>query len=175
MNTFEGYISQEKSSARETLHIRNQMLLLTPLNCYQPETMVATLTNSEIRRRNLKFLIDTKFDGVAARFAEKLGIRRQGVSRYFMDEDNEHSRNIGDDFARKIEETLNLPSGYMDSLAENNDPLDVVSDDVEFPAAIQAIFLLLDQTWGKDFCSFSPNRRAQEFLTVYNKLYTELK
>lgn len=69
----------------------------------------------DIRRTNLKAIIDTKFNGKAGRLADAVGKKRPQIYRLFSDAEN--SRDIGEELARDIEAKLGLPRGYLDSLS----------------------------------------------------------
>lgn len=75
---------------------------------------------SEIRATRLKEVIDTMFNGVASRLAEKIERQPAYVYRLFT-EKPEHRRKIGEDLARDIEVKLGLQRGYLDSLSAAGD------------------------------------------------------
>lgn len=70
---------------------------------------------SDIRRIRLQQIIDEHFKGVQAAFCEKADIDSSYISRIFT-AIPEHRRNIGEKIARKIEDRVGLPPGYMDTL-----------------------------------------------------------
>jgi len=85
------------------------------------------MENKEIRRNNLQELLDAylKDSGsTKAGFADACGISAPQLSQMLGDNS---VRNVGDKMARKIELSLNLPSGWMDSL-HNNDKADLESN-----------------------------------------------
>ncbi|KHS87099.1 LexA family protein [Pectobacterium brasiliense] len=73
------------------------------------------MESKEIRRANLAYLLDEHIGNGAtkASFAEKAGISAQLLSQRIGDN---AFRNIGDAMARKIEDSLGLPNGWMDVL-----------------------------------------------------------
>jgi hypothetical protein len=68
----------------------------------------------EIRKRRLQQLIISRFGGVMARLAEKIGRQSSYVARV-LSENSEHSRNIGEKLAREIEVACDLATGYLDT------------------------------------------------------------
>lgn len=78
------------------------------------------MENKEIRKANLESLIEQKKleSGMTkAQFAESIDTSPAALSQLMGDKPN---RNIGDKMARKIENALNLPSGWMDTLHSND-------------------------------------------------------
>lgn len=73
----------------------------------------------EIRRRNLKRLMDREFGlgarGAQSRLAERLGKPQNFLSRCLFDPDKKGAKNIGEDFAREIEDAFKLDRYAMDS------------------------------------------------------------
>lgn len=63
----------------------------------------------DIRRDNLKDLIDREFNGVQSRLAERMGIEPNLVSRW-----SNNKKKIGDTVARKIEKAGNKPTNWLD-------------------------------------------------------------
>jgi len=77
-------------------------------------------TSQEIRRENLKYLIQTKYNGVANRMAKDTGIAQMQIARVFLKTKN--AREVGEVLARRIEEACGLESGWMDQIhAQSND------------------------------------------------------
>ncbi|WP_195759015.1 S24 family peptidase [Pseudomonas syringae] len=72
----------------------------------------------EIRRYNLRQLVKTRYGGVTARLAEKIGRQASYVARVLSD-NSEHARNIGEKLAREIEEACDLPVGFLDELEDD--------------------------------------------------------
>lgn len=71
----------------------------------------------DVRRANLQALIDEKFEGVAGRLADAIGKKRPLVYRIFATTP-ESRREIGEAFAREIEQKLGLDSGWLDRTTE---------------------------------------------------------
>ncbi|MBO0256071.1 helix-turn-helix domain-containing protein [Escherichia coli] len=63
----------------------------------------------DIRRDNLKDLIDREFNGVQSRLAERMEIEPNLVSRW-----SNNKKKIGDTVARKIEKAGNKPTNWLD-------------------------------------------------------------
>lgn len=63
----------------------------------------------EIRRNNLAKLIEEQFGGKQSRLADKIDRQRGYVSRLLKG-----TKNIGEDFARHVEESVGLPRGTLD-------------------------------------------------------------
>lgn len=72
----------------------------------------------DIRRRRVRTLIDTRFDGVDAQFAGAIDRSPTSVARWFIKSKN--GRGIGERVARDIERRLRLPAGWLDTEAENH-------------------------------------------------------
>lgn len=69
-------------------------------------------TVQDIRRENLRYLIQIKFGGVANRMATETGIKQMQIARVFLNTDNR--REVGERLARRIEEVCGLERGWMD-------------------------------------------------------------
>ena len=69
-------------------------------------------TSADIRRENLRYLIDTKFQGVKNRLANHVGVAHMQIARIFHA--GETARNVGDKLARKIEAGCGLETGWLD-------------------------------------------------------------
>ena len=69
-------------------------------------------TSADIRRENLRYLIDTKFQGVKNRLANHIGVTHMQIARIFHA--GESARNVGDRLARKIEAGCDLATGWLD-------------------------------------------------------------
>ncbi|MEN9419178.1 MAG: hypothetical protein RI988_2798 [Pseudomonadota bacterium] len=74
----------------------------------------------EIRRNNLRAIVDALAEGKQARMAEKLARPANLISRYLK------TKNIGDDFARLVEEAYGLQLGCMDTPFEVPAPGELV-------------------------------------------------
>ncbi|AOY00119.1 S24 family peptidase [Jeongeupia sp. USM3] len=68
---------------------------------------------AEIRRRNLRQLIRSRFDGTAANLAQLIG-RQPGYVSRLLTENEDHRRNLGEKLARDIEAQCGLPTGWLD-------------------------------------------------------------
>lgn len=64
---------------------------------------------NDIRRENLRDIIDRDFNGTQSRLAERMTIQANLVSRWVKGH-----KNIGDNAARKIERVAGRPSNWMD-------------------------------------------------------------
>ncbi|WP_272517741.1 MULTISPECIES: S24 family peptidase [unclassified Providencia] len=73
------------------------------------------MENKDIRRANLRALMSEYLSSGynKAQFADKLGMPAAQLSQLTSDKE---VRNIGDVLARKIEDSLSLPNGWMDTL-----------------------------------------------------------
>lgn len=69
---------------------------------------------SDIRRDNLRLLMNSRFEGRQARIADALGKSANYISRCLATPDSSGAKKIGEDLAREIEETLGLPRYAMD-------------------------------------------------------------
>ena len=67
-----------------------------------------TKSSGDIRKRKLKYLIDTAFNGRQLDFCDKSDVAQSLVSRYL------HGKVIGDNMARKIELACGLDPGWLD-------------------------------------------------------------
>lgn len=97
------------------MNITQQVQLLQP-ECTQrlispagAESYIRGMDIYEIRRNNLRVLIEALGDGKQARVAEKLERPANLVSRYLK------TKKIGDDMARHIEAVYELQPGCMDT------------------------------------------------------------
>lgn len=70
------------------------------------------MTKADLRRSLLRSLIDDRFDGIAARFADEVGITPSYVSRMLYPEGKAGAKRIGEDSVEKIEAALGIP-GYF--------------------------------------------------------------
>jgi len=70
------------------------------------------MTKAERRRQLLRALISDRFDGIAARFADAVGIAPSYVSRMLYADGKAGAKGIGEDSIEKIEAALNIP-GYF--------------------------------------------------------------
>jgi len=67
----------------------------------------------ETRRANLRWLIDTEFDGIDAKLARQAGLHPSQISRALS---ANSSTEIGNRLARRIEEKTEKPEGWMDEM-----------------------------------------------------------
>ena len=72
-------------------------------------------TIGEIRRTNLRRLIDEKYEGVVQRLAKDCGIQHSQLWRVLKEEQVVgQPRYVGERLARRIEEAVGLHNGWMD-------------------------------------------------------------
>lgn len=73
----------------------------------------------DVRRHNLKKLMDTKYGvgarGAQSRLAEKLKKPQNFISRCLFDPEKKGAKTIGEDFAREIEAEFELPRYALDA------------------------------------------------------------
>lgn len=65
------------------------------------------------RRENLRKLILDKYQGNRAAFARAAGVHQNQIN-LLLSSNEDHRRNLGEALARKMEETVGLPTGYFD-------------------------------------------------------------
>lgn len=70
---------------------------------------------AELRKKNIRHLVLYRFEGNRARFGKAADVAANQVNLMLTDNE-EHRRNCSEDLARRIEENLNLPSGYLDKM-----------------------------------------------------------
>lgn len=70
------------------------------------------MTKADRRRELLRHLIQERFSGVSARFADAVGITPSYVSRMLYPEGKAGAKRIGEDSIEKIEQALGIP-GYF--------------------------------------------------------------
>tara|TARA_E500000178_G_scaffold318673_1_gene340313 strand:+ start:579 stop:980 length:402 start_codon:yes stop_codon:yes gene_type:complete len=81
-------------------------------NCLITTEILTVRTAADIRRENLRYLIDTKFQGVRNRLAKHIGVTHMQIARIFHS--GSSARNVGDRLARKIELGCELETGWLD-------------------------------------------------------------
>ena len=82
----------------------------------------------EIRKKNLRRLIDDRYDGVVQRLAKDCNIQHSQLWRVLKDERVEgQPRYVGERLARKIEEAVGLHVGWMDQEQDRQSSEMVVS------------------------------------------------
>jgi len=67
----------------------------------------------EIRRRNLAYIVESEYGGVARQFGLDVGLDSSYVSRIFSDKPASR-RSVGNKLARKLEKSLGKPKGWLD-------------------------------------------------------------
>lgn len=99
----------------------------------------------EVRRRNLKALMDREFGvnarGAQTRLAEKLEKPQNFISRCLADPDRAGSKTIGEDFAREIEEKFGLARYALDLPIGEIGPESNVQPAPQQPAQLRAAAL----------------------------------
>lgn len=96
----------------------------------------------DIRRQNLRAVIEAEFGGVPARLARALGCQPTSISR--LTSSAASKRNMGDKMARDIERAAGRPDGWMDILHDAEmDPLTSAITDL-VPAERQAVLAFVD-------------------------------
>ena len=107
----------------------------------------------DIRKDNLKYIIDTRFSGVVNRTARAIGVQQSQIARVFAK--GEYRRNVGDNLARRIEMSLNLEEGWLDQEHASADALSVKLSHLEHGqrAAVEAI---IDQFIASSKFSYGP-------------------
>lgn len=68
----------------------------------------------DIRRRNLRRLIQMNFDDNQSLFARTINRSESYVNRLLAQTDNEHGKNLGEKLARDIESRLRIDPGWFD-------------------------------------------------------------
>ena len=82
-------------------------------------------TVGEIRRENLRRVVDTHYGGVMRRLAVALNVQQIQLSRIYS-KNATSRREIGNDLARNIEAVAGLPRGWMDQV--HDDRADAIYD-----------------------------------------------
>lgn len=100
-------------------------------------------TASDIRRENLRYLRDTRFQGNNGRMASFVGVAQMQIARIFHEKSSR--RNVGDKLARTIEAALELEKGWLDQDHAKTDDLMRMVDglDTEGKAAVKAMVAAL--------------------------------
>jgi hypothetical protein len=70
-------------------------------------------TIKAIRRDNLIYVLNTRYDGVPNRLALAAGVAQNQISRVLTD--GPSRRDLGSKLARKIEKASGLPTGWLDN------------------------------------------------------------
>ncbi|MNJ38693.1 LexA repressor [compost metagenome] len=94
----------------------------------------------EVRRHNLKKLMDDKFGlgarGAQSRLAEMLGKPQNLLSRYLAPPEKSGSKTIGEDFAREVEAAFELPRYGLDQPMISNSRGEIESNVEQGPPII---------------------------------------
>lgn len=69
---------------------------------------------NDIRRENLRDIINRDFDGRQVRLAERLEINANVISRWLKPATDKNHKTIGDSVARKLEIAANKPKFWLD-------------------------------------------------------------
>lgn len=80
-----------------------------------PERQFGYMDINDLRRHNLRLVIDLYYDGKAARLADALNKQSNEITRIFST-NPDVVRNVGSKLARSIEQVTNLEHGWMDQL-----------------------------------------------------------
>ena len=83
---------------------------------------VAMKTTDEIRRENLRHVVDRDFGGKAGRLADAVKRPRPNISQVLSG-----VRSFGETLARDIERILGLPRNYLDDMGDSMTPADVAA------------------------------------------------
>ena len=96
-------------------------------------------TSQEIRRENLRYLINIKYNRVANQMAKDTGIAQMQIARVFLKTRNR--REVGEVLARRIEKACSLETGWMDNIHAQGDAIMGRLDflDVQDRQAVEAI------------------------------------
>jgi len=84
----------------------------------------------ERRKQRLRAILRDDCEGKQAILCERLGKSQSTVSRFFSD--SSHRKNIGEELAREIEDSMGKPPYWLDGVEERwwpfkNIPLDTIS------------------------------------------------
>lgn len=99
------------------------------------ESIIAGMNIYEIRKNNLRFIIDSIFQGKQAELTKALGKNQSTISRIFTSTGS--GRNIGDTLAREIEAAANKPKFWLDQVHDSNLSHDV--DDKLLSEILEAV------------------------------------
>lgn len=80
---------------------------------------------NDIWLTNIRYLVDTEHNGRQAGLAEKLGKQPNVISRLFS-KNLEHKRNVTAKLVRQIESLYQLPSGWMNSVHNNEEQVSLL-------------------------------------------------
>ena len=104
-------------------------------------------TIKDIRRQNLRYVINARFGGVTNRMAKQTGIAQMQLARVFLNSSNR--REMGERLARRIEKACQLEEGWIDQDHAKVDAIGVKLEllDVQSRMAVEAI---IDALLGED-------------------------
>jgi hypothetical protein len=74
-----------------------------------------TAASFEVRRENLRRYILDKYEGNRAAFSRAAGVHQNQINLLVTDNE-EHRRNLGEALARKMEQALEMPAGFFDTV-----------------------------------------------------------
>lgn len=96
-------------------------------------------TVKEIRRSNLQYIIDSRFQGVVNRLSTACQLHNTQVARVLAS--GKSRRDMGDKMARLIEETVGLSPGWLDQEHAATDDLGakIALLDTQSRLAVQAV------------------------------------
>lgn len=69
-------------------------------------------TVKDIRRENLRYIVNTRYNGVVNRLAKDVGMHQAQVARVFVN--GSTRRDMSDKMARALEEKIGLERGWLD-------------------------------------------------------------
>lgn len=115
-----------------------------------------------IRKRNLRRIINDSFGGVAANLSRALDVQPNVISRIFT-RNEKHRRNVGNEMAREIERVVHLQPGWLDR--EHWPPARAHDD--ELPKELLEIVKILKQLPPSEIKEIKQYLRTR--LLVYNQ------
>lgn len=68
----------------------------------------------EVRRKNLRLLIERRFDGSQKNFSLSTGISPSQLGQWLSEGESSGTRNMSERSARRLEVRLSLPAGWLD-------------------------------------------------------------
>lgn len=128
----------------------------------------------DLRRKNLRHILDTRFGGVMSRLADAVGRQPSYISRMLAEEGKAGRKGFGEDLARKFEESLGLSRGALDqddSQAHSAIPrVDAnVAPGPDVTGLVPLISWVQAGNWGEVIDNFSPGD-AEEWLPSFKKM-----
>ena len=96
-------------------------------------------TVKEIRRANLKYVVDSRYNGIVNRLATACGLHNTQLARVLAT--GKSRRDLGDKMARLVEETVGLPAGWLDQEHAATDELGgkIAQLDTQSRLAVEAV------------------------------------